>query len=266
MAPSISVTPARLNRYEYGFENFTTVHQDGYDSADNNGTFTQSIDATKLSEGYHYITEIAFRHRSDGGQAVFSDWRQTIYVDRLPPTVQQDSNVSFDGNSADRDFTFQSTDKTATDVHTFLNLPASTTDAQILAMVNSNNSSSQTDRDLFKRGFFGIPSGNNVITTVTYEITGNYSIQRFTGINLTTTVGKGLGDIDHNGSYSATDVANATGCFESLLYPNSAGKTNTVFNPSADINGDGKTRRQRSVSSARGLQSRRRNLGADQSA
>ena len=227
-------------QYEYGFEQFTTVHQDGYDSADNNGTFTQNIDTTTLSEGYHYIEEIAFRHRTDGGQAVYSDWHQTIYVDRLPPVVAQYTNVSYDGNSADRDFTFQSTDKTATEVHTFLNLPANLTNAQIIAMVNGNNTSSQTDRDLFKRGFAGIPSGNNVITAVTYEIDGNVNVQRFTGINLTTSVGKGLGDVDHNGSDTAADVTNATGCFESLLYPNAQGQTNTVFNPSADLNGDGK--------------------------
>ena len=228
------------NTSSYGFETFTTVNQPGYTSADNNGTFTQNINTTGLSEGYHYITVRAFRHRSDGGDAIWTDFRQTIYVDRLPPVVAQYSNVSFDGNSADRDFTLQSTDQTATSVHTFLNLPASTTNAQILAMVNANNNSSQTDTDLFKRGFFGIPSGNNVITAVTYEVDGNFNIQRLTGINLTTSVGKGLGDIDHNGSDTSSDVTNATGCFESLLYPNVQGQTNTVFNPSADINGDGK--------------------------
>jgi hypothetical protein len=53
-------------------------------------------------------------------------------------------------------------------------------------------------------------------------------------------MGKGLGDLDHNGSDTAADVTNATGCFESLLYPNAQGQTNTVFNPSADLNGDGK--------------------------
>ena len=224
----------------YGFENFTTVKQDGYDSANNNGTYTQNISTAGLSEGYHYIDVRAFRHRTDGGDAIWTDFRQTIYVDRLPPVVAQYTNVSYDGNSADRDFTFQSTDKTATEVHTFLNLPANLTNAQIIAMVSGNNTSSQTDRDLFKRGFAGIPSGNNVITAVTYEIDGNVNVQRFTGINLTTSVGKGLGDVDHNGSDTAADVTNATGCFESLLYPNAQGQTNTAFNPAADINGDGK--------------------------
>src|SRR5581483_1361317 len=94
--------------------------------------------------------------------------------------------------------------------------------------------------NLFQRGFSGLPSGNNVITTVTYEEDGNYSIQRFNGINLATTIGKGLGDIDHNGLMNASDVTNSTGCFESLLYPNAQGQTNTAFNPAADINGDGK--------------------------
>jgi hypothetical protein len=225
--------------YKYGYENFTTLKQPGYTSADNNGTYTQNIDATALSEGYHYIGAIAFRHR-DSGPAIFTDWKQTIYVDRLPPVVAIDSQKTFGGSSANIDFYVKSVDKTATSVHTFLNLPANLTDAQILAMVNGNNDSDILDRDIFKRGFSGIPSGNNVLTAVTYEITGNYNIQRLTGINLTTSVGAGLGDVDHNNSYSASDVANAANCFETLLYPNAQGVTNSVFNPSADLNGDGK--------------------------
>jgi hypothetical protein len=51
----------------YGFENFTTVNSPGYGSANGNGQYIQTIDATKLSDGLHYITVRAFRHRSDGG-------------------------------------------------------------------------------------------------------------------------------------------------------------------------------------------------------
>src|SRR5262249_50323927 len=97
--------------YKYGFENFVTVKQPGYTSADNNGTFTQSIDATQLSEGYHYITSIALRHRSDGGSAIYSDFKQTIYIDRLPPVSAIDSTKAWDSaHQEDRDFYTKSVD------------------------------------------------------------------------------------------------------------------------------------------------------------
>src|SRR5262245_45482481 len=125
--------------YKYGFEQFTTLKQPGYSSANNNGTYTQNINAASLSEGYHFISVIAFRHRSDGGPAVFTDFRKTIYIDRLPPVVAVDSNKPWDpAHPEDRDFYVKSTDKTANAVHTFLNLPANLTDAQIVAMVNGN--------------------------------------------------------------------------------------------------------------------------------
>src|SRR5205814_2452860 len=95
--------------YKYGYENFTTLKQPGYTSADNNGTYTQNIDATALTEGYHYIGAIAFRHR-DSGPAIFTDLKQTVYVDRLKPVVAVDSYGSFGGSSANLDFKVKSLD------------------------------------------------------------------------------------------------------------------------------------------------------------
>src|SRR5207247_2386198 len=40
----------------YGFENFVTTNSPGYPAPSGNGTYVQSIDASQLSEGYHYIT------------------------------------------------------------------------------------------------------------------------------------------------------------------------------------------------------------------
>ena len=85
-----------LGSAAYGFENFTTQNSPGYvwsggtNIGTGSGSFAQSIDATQLSEGRHYITVRAFRHRDaatggDGGPDVFTDFKRTIYVDRLPP-------------------------------------------------------------------------------------------------------------------------------------------------------------------------------------
>ena len=62
-----------------------------------------------------------------------------------------------------------------------LNLPANLTDAQILTMAqNGQGNTDQIDRDIFKTGFFGVPNGNNTVTIVTYEITGNSNVQSVT--------------------------------------------------------------------------------------
>src|SRR5207244_4073930 len=77
----------------YGFENFTTTRTPGFiwngtsNVGTGSGTYAQTIDTTQLSEGRHYITVRAFRHRDtasggDGGPSVYTDFRQTIYVDR----------------------------------------------------------------------------------------------------------------------------------------------------------------------------------------
>ena len=84
--------------YKYGFEAFTTANTPGYNSADNNGTYTQSIDTTKLSEGYHYVTARDSVIRANE-PAIFSDFKQTIYVDRLKPVSAVASFVPWDQNN-----------------------------------------------------------------------------------------------------------------------------------------------------------------------
>ena len=39
----------------------------------------------QLGQGYHYITVEAFTHRTDGGPAVYTDWKETVYIDLAPP-------------------------------------------------------------------------------------------------------------------------------------------------------------------------------------
>lgn len=228
---------ATADATRYGFENFTTTNDPGYDpnpSISGNGSYSQVINTTGLSEGYHYLTARAFRHKGTVEQEVFRDFKKVIYIDRLPPTSAVSSFASTGGNSQNRDVQVRSTDLTADSVHLFLNLPAALTDAQVLAMVNAGNKGSQIDRDLFSRGFTGVASGNNVITSVTYEITGNYSVQRFPGQLVTTTLGAGLGDTNLSNTYTGSDVSGAGG-FEELLY-----SLNTQFNPAGDLNGDGR--------------------------
>ena len=163
----------------YGFEKFKTLNAPGYvwqngaNVGTGTGSYVQTIDATQLSEGRHYVTVRAFRHRDtptggDGGPAVFTDFKRTIYVDRLPP---QSAIVSFDpfasapNDPNNRDLIMRSIDGTANRVHVFLDLPPNTTDADVLQMaLLGQNRASTYDRDRFVFGLNNLITGNHTAT------------------------------------------------------------------------------------------------------
>lgn len=215
----------------YGFEEFGGTKSPGWFNADGNGTYIQTIDATKLSEGMHYLTARALRHREDGGPAVFTDFKEAVYVDRLRPVS---GIVSFNpcqaGINENRDLVIRSLDLTADNVHVLLDLPAALTDAQVLAMVGAGSQSESIDRDLFKNYFSGLSHGNHVATVVTFEMTGTWNVQRFPGLWTDTIFGAGVGDLDFDGRIEAGDIALLGDVWRS---------GNTQFNPAADVSGDG---------------------------
>ena len=210
----------------YGFEAFAGKSSPLALGGD--GEFVQQVDATGLPEGVNFVEVRAFRRRTDGGPAVYTPFKEVVYVDRLPPESAV-SEVNALGDDA-RQFVVESVDGTADSVHAFLNLPV---DADPLAMVNFSNKAGQVDRDLFAYGFDGLVSGNHALTVVTYEPTGNVNVQRFAGFAFDTGVGLGAGDVDHDGDFDADDVF-GTGAFEQVLY--AAGG---LFDPAADVTGDG---------------------------
>lgn len=248
------------NSTAYGFEEFHGTHSPGWvsdplhvgvDIGPGDGHYAQTIDTTKLSEGYHYITVRGYRHRDDGGPAVFTDWKQTIYVDRLPPISAVQAFKPFDSapnTFENRQMLVQSVDQTADSVHVFLNLPAAYSTQQILDMITRGDGTingvhydggqaGQTDRDLFAYGFSNLQNGNNVATIVTFEPDGTSNVQRLSAslvpdLGHSTLRGLGLGDTnadDGNGIQG-----NDLDLFKDLVLSN-----NTGFNPGADMNGDG---------------------------
>ena len=226
------VTPGAVN---YGFEEFTTVRSPGYFNANGNGQYAQTIDTTQLAEGYHYVEVRAFRQRSDGGPAIYTPFTRVVYVDRLPPVSAIASFAQNGSLTTTRSAQIRSVDQTADNIHEFLNLPANLTNAQIIAMIGGSTQGAQIDRDLWSKDFTSVPSGNNVITTVTYEISGNLSVQRFAGILTSTSRGRGLGDTNFDNSFAIGDVNDPSTGFEHVLY-----SQNALFNPAADLNGDGR--------------------------
>lgn len=226
-----SVDYTTPNSPAYGFENFTTTHSPGYYNTNGNGVYVQNIDASNLADGYHYITARAFRHRDDGGPAIYSDFKQVIYLDRFKPVSAVDSfNPLVAGVNENRQLLVESTDQLANNVHVLFDQPASLTDAQILAKIGANTQANQIDTYLWTENATGLTSGNHVATVVTFKPDGNYNVQRFPGLFTSTIFGAGLGDINHDGKYDINDVE----AFKQLYY-----SQNAQFDPAADFTGDG---------------------------
>lgn len=223
----------------YGFENFT-VANDGFSDANGNGFFSQTVDATQLPEGENFVTVRAFRHRDpstggDGGQPVYTDFKETVYIDRLAPESEVADITAFDATGVNLDVDIRSLDKTADSVHILFNLGEAIPDSTVMNFVNSNNQAFQQDVETFRRAFVAVPAGNAAITVVTFEQTGTSNIQRFTGVDTGSTRGLGFGDINFNGAFNETDLTDGPINFETFLY-----SRNLQFNPGADGNGDGR--------------------------
>jgi hypothetical protein len=97
-----------------------------------------------------------------------------IYIDRRPP-VSEIEKIDDGG------VWIRSSDQTATSVHVFANLPGDRTEAQILADVDRGEGRlDRIDRALFRGEVAGLRAGQNELTVVTFELSGNHSIQRLT--------------------------------------------------------------------------------------
>ncbi|MGI9177566.1 MAG: autotransporter-associated beta strand repeat-containing protein [Pirellulales bacterium] len=224
----------------YGFERFATTAVTGFSQASGNGLFEQSIDATLLPEGMNFLTVRAYRHRDptsggDGGPAVYSEFKQVLYVDRFKPESAFDQFKAFSGGTGNNDVWIRSVDGTADRVNVFQNVAATVPDATILGWVNAGQrATEQIDRNTFKTGFFGVPNGNNTYTVVTREITGSYNIQRFTGRRPASGRGAGFGDLNFDGTRDAGDMTGTSYGFERVL-----SSKNAEFSAAADVTGDG---------------------------
>lgn len=228
----------------YAFEDFTDtrvpgyINQGGVNVGSGTGLYIQNIDATQLSEGRHFITVRAYRRRAVAGTPVYTDFKRTIYVDRLKPVsevVSFEPYASDPNNPNNRDLIVESTDQTADAVHLLLDLPANLTEAQILAQVNAGNKAGFYDRDQFIRGFSGLVTGNHVATIVTYEPTGNFNIQRKPGLFTDTDNGLGFGDMNGSNAFTTGDiVGTGNNSVEDVLY-----SQNSKFRAAFDVNGDG---------------------------
>ena len=171
---------------EYGFERFVTkrsplIGPGGVKGPRGDGEFRQEIDATRLEEGLHFLTARAYRHRTDGGPAVFTDFRRVIYIDRRPPVSALESMRRVSGEEVE--VIVRSQDGTADSVHVLPNLAAGAGEAEVLALVKQGQGHAERiDRALFRVRVRNLAAGPAVFTVVALEPSGTRNVQR---INVT---------------------------------------------------------------------------------
>ncbi|MDK2972644.1 MAG: hypothetical protein PWP23_2399 [Candidatus Sumerlaeota bacterium] len=198
-----------------GFENFPNV---------NDGTYTASIDATNLKEGYTYIETVAFLERPADTPAIYDNERAVVYLDRVPPTAEllfPPRTGSGDITSADYEAAVQS-DHTANAVHILLDVPADATDEQVLALVNDSNKARQHDRLEWRRvlsGFAGTGTTTE-ITVVAFEESGNYSITRFDNIGVDVATPEILIGVDTDPSSDSVSFESFPASIDTAEYAN----------------------------------------------
>ncbi|HJN66047.1 MAG TPA: cadherin domain-containing protein, partial [Pirellulales bacterium] len=218
------VTPGSLL---YGFEDFTGANSPGYYSGTGAGQFLQSIDTTGLSEGRHYLTVRAFRHTDAASEPIYTDFKKVIYIDRAAPTVALAETRDSGGGAFE--LIVESTDQTAQSVQVLLDLPASLTDAEVIALSGSAIDASAIDLNLFNAALSGIATGNHVYSVIATEESGNGSVTRYVGQSLSGS-GAGLGDLTGDGLFTVDDVNDFATIYNS---------GNTQFHAAADHDGDG---------------------------
>ena len=154
-----------------GYEQFVTTHQPLAGTGNTQGIYAQTIDATLLSEGFHYISVVAFRKRNIGEASLFREFRQVVYIDRSGPDVDLVNPGQVITATAYK-FTARAADRTANKVHIILDL-ADGTDPIVYATANPGSQATGNDRFDWVRTFTGLTHGYHRVTVVAFEEGGS---------------------------------------------------------------------------------------------
>ncbi len=157
-----------------GYERFATTYLPLFGSANNIGQYVQAIDATLLSEGYHYLTVAGLRHRT-AGSPLFREWRKVIYVDRLPPAVLLDNPTEV-VTSTSHEFTMRALDRTTKRIHLLLDLPAG---QDPIAAADVFNAAAPRDRFEWRMILAGLTHGWHKLTLVAFEVNDTSSVTEY---------------------------------------------------------------------------------------
>ncbi|MFG0300642.1 MAG: GC-type dockerin domain-anchored protein [Phycisphaerales bacterium JB047] len=214
-SPDIPTTSSVIG----GYEEFTTLKSPLYDSGNSFGLYRQEIDATQMSEGFHYLSVIAFRHRPSGTTPIFRDVRKVVYIDREPPAIElEQAGLVTDDDRPE--FVVNALDRTTRSVYMFLNLDAG---EDPLSMLTTLNQATPYDRFTYTKSFDSVlQPGANTVTIVAVEDSGNTNI-----LTETVTLGSACpADFTNDGMLNFFDVSAFLSAFSAQA-------------SSADLNGDG---------------------------
>ena len=207
-----------------GYERFLTqsLPISGTGGTGTIGVYRQIIDTNLLPEGPNYVSVIAYRRRTDAGLPIYKEFRQVLYVDRQAPAVQLLDSVAAI-SAGNFEFRVQASDRTANRVHIIANLAAGT---DPIPLCTAANQAYQYDRLEWRRNVGSLPAGNNSLTVVAFELSGNVSVQRITNI----VVQLGSGDVNGDGSLTLDDL------YALLAIPSGTLSTSPLYNQAGDIN------------------------------
>ncbi|MBX3357607.1 MAG: hypothetical protein KF745_04185 [Phycisphaeraceae bacterium] len=201
-----------------GYEQFLTFNRPLFTNPTlPGGSYIQSINAAALDEGMHYLSVIAFRHRSDGGAPIYTDFRKAIYIDRSPPQVSLALPPAGELASTTYTFSVTAADRGTNRVHIILDLPQGS-DPYLAA--NAGNQASRPDRMEYRRTISGMSLGPHTVTVVAFEPSGNKSAQTY---NIDVVIGNR--DVNRDGFVTIDDMWD----FFTL----------TSYVPQADLDADG---------------------------
>lgn len=189
-----------------GFERFVTENNPLFTQRQTNpgattGRYRQTINASLLPEGFNYVTAYVYRNRSDGGNAILTEFRRVIYVDRVAPSV----NVLTPGDINTAFFTYrvQGADTTVRSVWVIPNVPQGA-DPTTATFLTAANQASQWDRNEWRRNLnaASLPAGTNSITIVSQEVNGRFGVQRIENVRNVV----GSGDVNRDGAVNLDDL------------------------------------------------------------
>ncbi len=201
-----------------GYENFLTVNSPLYGSGNSFGLYRQVIDATQMSEGYHYLSVIVFRRRDPGTTPIFREVRKVIYIDRMPPEISLEEAGMVTGDDRPQ-FTVNLHERTAKAIHMFLNLDEG---IDPLTLVDLSNQVIPFDRYTYNYTFdLPLNEGENTVTVVAIEDSGNAAV-----LHETVTLSTCSADMNSDGVLNFFDVSAFLSAF-------------SANDPVADFNGDG---------------------------
>ncbi|MGD9688278.1 MAG: dockerin type I domain-containing protein [Phycisphaerales bacterium] len=186
-----------------GYERFVTVNEPlATTPGATNGLYRQVIDSSLLPEGMNYLSVIAYRRRTDGGLPVFTEFRKVVHIDRLPPQVTLAApGPSLTGLPFEAVVTAQ--DRTTNLVYIIANVPEGVDPrSQPGTYLTAANLAPRLDRFEYRRSFTNLPNGQNSLTVVAFEQSGNSTVIRYP---ITNPVGSG--DVNRDGTVNLDDLA-----------------------------------------------------------